>query len=79
MQSISVAGDGLLYIFKSIVLYNGSSLYLLLYLAGLIFIALKGDREMKRIFLLPGIIMILTVYNPLLPLLINGFFDVNKE
>ncbi len=79
MQSISVAGEGFLYIFKCIALYNGSSLYLPLYFAGLIFIALKGDKEIKRIFLYPGIVMLLTVYNPLFPVLINSFFDVNKE
>ncbi|MCR4591310.1 MAG: hypothetical protein K5668_10885 [Lachnospiraceae bacterium] len=79
MQSISVAGDGILYLFKCIALFNGSALYLPLYLLGLIFIAVKGDREMKRFFLWPGAVILLTVYNPLLPLVINRFFDVNKE
>ncbi len=79
MQSVSVAGDGISYLFKCIGLYNGSSLYLLLYIAGLILIFFKGDREVRRIFLYPGIVILLTVYNPLLPLLINRFFDVNRE
>ena len=79
MQSISVSGEGILYIFKCIALYNGTSLYLPLYFAGLIFIALKGEKELKRIFLYPGIVMLLSVYNPLFPLVLNRFFDVNKE
>ena len=51
----------------------------MLYLLGLSIIALKGSRELKRVFLYPGIVILLTVYNPLLPLLINRIFDVNKE
>ncbi len=79
MQTISVAGDGILYLFKCIALYNGSSLYLLFYLAFLFLIFFKGDRESREVFLYPGIIILLTVYNPLLPLLINKLFDVNRE
>ncbi len=79
MQSISAAGDGLNFLFKCIALYNGSSFCLVLYLLGLVFIALKGGKELKRIFLYPGLIILFTVYNPLLPLIINRFFDINKE
>ena len=79
MQYISVAGDGLLYLFKCISLYNGSSFYLLLYVILLIFTALKGSREWKRIFLYPSIVLLFTVYNPLFPLVIDRIFDINKE
>ena len=79
MQSISVAGDGLNFLFKCIALYNGSSFFLLLYLLGLVFIAIKGTPGIRRVFLYPGLIILFTVYNPLLPLLINRLFDVNKE
>lgn len=79
MQSVSVAGDGILFLFKCIALYNGGSIYLLLYFALLILIAVKGDRAMKEVFLYPGIIILFTVYNPLLPLVIDRIFDINKE
>ena len=79
MQYISVTGDGLLYLFKCISLYNGSSFYLLLYVLLLIYIALKGSREWKRIFLYPSIVLLFTVYNPFFPLIIDRIFDINKE
>ena len=79
MQSLSVAGDGILYVFKCIALYNGSSFYLYAYVALLIFIALKGSTEWKRYFLYPAIVLLFTVYNPLFPMLIDRIFDINKE
>ncbi len=79
MQDLSVTGDGLLYLSKCIGLYNGSSLFMLLYLLVLIFIVVKGGDEWKRIFLFPSIVLLFTVYNPVFPIFINRIFDINKE
>ncbi len=79
MQNLSVASDGIQYLFKCVALYNGSSFFLLIYAALVILIAVKGSREMKRIFLYPSIVILLTVYNPLLPHIINKVFDINTE
>ncbi len=79
MQSLSVAGDGILYVFKCIALYNGSSFYLYAYVLLLIYIALKGSREWKRYFLYPSIVLLFTAYNPLFPMVIDRIFDINKE
>ena len=37
------------------------------------------DKRMREIFLPQFILMALTVYNPVFPVLLNSFFDVNKE
>jgi len=79
MQDLSIANDGISYIFKCISLYNGSAFFLLIYAAIVVVIAFKGTEEMKRIFLYPSIVMLFTVYNPLLPVVINRVFDINKE
>lgn len=36
-------------------------------------------ERMRRIFLPQFVMMILTVYNPVFPVILNSFFDVNKE
>lgn len=79
MQTLTVAESGFLYIFKCIGYYSGSCFYLLLYAAALIFLFKKGNEKEKDIFLYPGITLILTVYNPLTPVVINSLFDINKE
>ena len=38
-----------------------------------------SDRKMREIFLPQFIMMALTVYNPVFPVILNSFFDVNKE
>ena len=79
MQGISIADEGLRYIFRCIAEYSGQCFYLVLYLAALIFIFLKGDKGLRGIFIYPAVITVLTVYNPFLPVIINHFFDVNQE
>ncbi len=79
MQYLSAEKDGLSYVFKCAALYNGSAFYLLIYAAILVFIWIKGDREMKERFLYPAMMLLITVYNPLFPIVINKIFDINKE
>ena len=79
MQNLSIAGEGLGYIFKCIAEYSGQCFYMLLYLAALVFIFLKTDKKYRGIFIYPALITLLTVYNPVVPVLINRFFDVNQE
>ena len=38
-----------------------------------------SDRKMREIFFPQFIMMALTVYNPVFPVILNSFFDVNKE
>ncbi len=79
MQGLNIADEGLLYIFKCIKEYSGQGFYLLLYAAALVFLFLKGEKEHKRLFVWPAVAALLTVYNPILPVIIDHFFDVNDE
>ena len=79
MQNLSIAEEGLTYIFKCITEYSGQCFYMLLYLAALIYIFLKADKKLKGVFIYPAVITLLTVYDPLFPVMINRFFDVNQE
>ncbi len=120
MQTLTVEGSGLLYLFRCLKEYSGECLYLLLYAISLVYIftrAGKGEKGGKSAnakagteaeeeengdgnlngdgegdakakakgqmdvltFDAPALMMLLTVFNPIFPLLVNRFFDVNKE
>ncbi len=79
MQTLTVAETGFLYIFNCIAYYSGSCFYLLIYAAALVWLFLKGSEKEKDLFVFPGIMTLLTVYNPLTPVLIDKVFDINKE
>ncbi len=79
MQNLSVEKDGLMYVIRCILLYNGSSFYFLIYAAILVLILIKGKKEHREMFLYPAIVLMVTVYNPVFPILIRRIFDINKE
>lgn len=79
MQSINIYEKGISYLSAVMSVYMENCAYFLIYLAGLIYILIKGDKRDKEIFLPSGILMFLTIYNPVVPLLLNNFFDVNSE
>lgn len=79
MQSINVFENGINYLSKCLGLYMGSCAYLMLYLCGVIYIYLKGSKEEKEIFVPGAVLMLVTVYNPLFPVVIDKFFDISGE
>ncbi|MBQ9606117.1 MAG: hypothetical protein IJV16_02940 [Lachnospiraceae bacterium] len=81
MQNLNIADAGLSYIFECISTYYDGNIYFLLYLLAMGFLCIAGKSRlrMREIFLPQFVLMILTVYNPLFPLALNSFFDVNKE
>ena len=40
---------------------------------------MERDKKMREIFLPQFLLMAVTVYNPVFPVALNSFFDVNKE
>ena len=68
-----------MYVIRCILLYNGSSFYFLIYAAILVLILIKGKKEHREIFLYPAIALLVTVYNPVFPIIIRRIFDINKE
>ena len=83
MQGLHIADAGFSYIFRCIGLYYEGNVYFLLYIASLVFLSFAGGgqdrRRMREIFLPQFILMAITVYNPVFPVALNSFFDVNKE
>ncbi len=84
MQSLNIAEAGFSYIFRCIGAYYEGNIYFLLYIASLLFLSFAGSRRrigtgFREVFLPQFIMMAITVYNPVFPVLINSFFDVNKE
>ena len=79
MQTLNVNDAGFSYIFKCVGYYGEGTLYLWLYLFVIIFIAVKGEKRERLIFLPQAVTGLLTVFNPVFPVVLNRFFDVNKE
>lgn len=79
MQGLSVFDKGIGYLEACLSYYNGETAYMLLYVLGLIFLLLKGTEKEKQVFLPCSIFLLLTVYNPVAPVLLDHFFDVNSE
>ncbi|MDD3412639.1 MAG: hypothetical protein PHY47_01455 [Lachnospiraceae bacterium] len=79
MQTLSVSEYGIHYMQMCFQYYTENCGYFVFYVAALIYIALKGTKEEKRIFLPNAIFLLATVFNPLFPVVINKIFDINKE
>ena len=79
MQSINIYERGIGYLSAVMSVYMENCAYFVLYLLGLIYILIKGNEREREIFLPSSLIMLLTIYNPVVPLMLNKFFDVNSE
>lgn len=79
MQTLRVFEKGFGYLEACLSYYSENCAYFMLYLAALVFISLKGTKQEKQIFLPGAVLLLLTVYNPALPVLLDKIFDVNSE
>ncbi len=79
MSVLNVAEKGLSYLRACLDLYSENCAFLVLFFVALLFLCVKGSKEEKRIFLPSAIVLLLTVYNPVTPVLLMRFFDVNSE
>ncbi len=79
MQSLNVFSKGIAYLENCLAYYTDSCAYFLLFLAGIVYIWLKGTKEEKAIFLPSTVFLLLTVYNPICPVILDHIFDVNSE
>lgn len=79
MQNLSVVEKGIGYLWLALATYSESCVYILMYIAALIFVLIKGTKLDKGIFIPQAIMLALTVYNPIFPIVLNKFFDVNNE
>ncbi|MCR5267103.1 MAG: hypothetical protein K6E16_01110 [Lachnospiraceae bacterium] len=79
MTALNVTEQGLHYLRACLDLYTENCAFTVLYFVALLFVCLKGSAQEKRIFLPGAIVLLLTVYNPVTPVLLMRFFDVNSE
>ncbi|MCR5302850.1 MAG: hypothetical protein K6E49_10480 [Lachnospiraceae bacterium] len=64
---------------KCLHLYTSGTGYFLMYLLCLMLIAVKGSKRDRQLFLPGAVVLLLTVYNPLFPVLIDRVFDISSE
>lgn len=79
MQTLSISEYGFQYMQKCLEYYTENCACFLFYVMALIYIAVKGSRREKQIFLPGALLLLLSVFNPVFPVVINSLFDVNKE
>lgn len=79
MQLISVAQNGIGYLNACLHIYQEGTAFLLLYALCIIVLIIRGSDKEKEIFLPSALVMLITVYNPIVPLVLDKIFDVNSE
>ncbi|MCR5591865.1 MAG: hypothetical protein K6F73_10085 [Lachnospiraceae bacterium] len=79
MQGVNVFENGIGYLLKCLSLYTSGTGFFVMYLAALAFILIKGNKRDKELFLPHALLLILTVYNPVVPLILDKIFDVSGE
>ncbi len=74
-----MADAGISYLWLCLCEYSKGCVFVGMYAAALVFVLIKGTDTEKKIFLPQAVLLLLTVYNPVFPVLLNRFFDVNNE
>lgn len=79
MQAINVFEKGIGYLGACLSCYLENCAYFVLYACALLYLLIKGDKREKELFLPGAFVLFVTVYNPVVPILLDKFFDVNNE
>ena len=79
MQGVNVFENGIGYLTKCLGLYNSGTGYFVMYLFAVLFILIKGERQEREIFLPGAAVLLLTVFNPVVPVILDRIFDVSSE
>ena len=79
MQGVNVFENGIGYLTKCLGLYNSGTGYFVMYLFAILFILIKGERREREIFLPGAAVLLLTVFNPVVPVILDRIFDVSSE
>ncbi|MBR6159954.1 MAG: hypothetical protein IKQ40_06585 [Lachnospiraceae bacterium] len=79
MQGVNVFENGAGFLFKCLSLYTAGTGFLVLYILALVFIAICGSRRDKELFIPQAVVLLITVFNPVFPLILDKIFDVNSE
>lgn len=79
MQGVNVFENGIGYLHKCLGLYSSGTGYFIMYLMAVMIILIKGSRRDRQIFLPGAAVLLVTVYNPFVPLVLDRIFDVSSE
>lgn len=79
MTILNVYERGFDYLRLCLDYYSENCAFLMLFFLALVFVCIKGSETEKRIFVPSGLVLLLTVYNPVSPVILMHFFDVNSE
>ena len=79
MQNLYIRELGIKYLHECLNRFNGSTGYLLLFFLLCVFLYFKGSEKEKKLFVPVAVIMGITVYNPLFPVIIAKVTDVSNE
>lgn len=79
MQAFNVFENGIGYLAQCLNLYMSGCAFLLLYVLGIMYLLVKGSKEERKIFLPSAVLLVLTVYNPIAPMILDKVFDVSSE
>lgn len=79
MQGVNVFENGIGYLMKCLNLYTSGTGYFVMYITCLMLILAIGSKRDRQLFLPQAVSLVVTVYNPLFPILIDKVFDVSSE
>lgn len=79
MQGVNVFENGIGYLTKCLSLYNSGTGYFIMYLFAVLYILIKGEKRDRELFLPGAAVLLVTVFNPAVPLVIDKIFDVSSE
>ena len=71
MQGVNVFENGIGYLHKCLELYTSGTGFLLMYLFAVLVILIKGKKRERELFLPEAVVLLLTVFNPLVPLVLD--------
>ena len=79
MQGVNVFENGIGYLLKCLSLYSSGTGFFAMYLIAVLLVMIKGTRRDREMFLPQAVVLMLTVYNPLTPVVLDRIFDVSSE
>ena len=79
MQGVNVFENGIGYLHECLMRYTSGTGFFVLYLLALMFILVRGDKRDRELFIPGAAVLLVTVYNPLAPLVLDKIFDVSSE
>lgn len=79
MQGVNVFENGIGYLAKCLGLYTAGTGFFALYLIAILFILVKGSKKDRQLFIPQAVMLVVTVFNPVTPLVLDKIFDVNSE